>query len=207
MIIDKDFDKSIYMILKYDSENRKEILELLKSLPKDFLNEVRSMIYMNDHIKLGEEIKDIDKMNFMRLANLDNKLIRISPFYTINSDIIDGKYYSATYEYNHLDIREFIYTKKDYENYLKILRLFKLGEKRIGRFENNYKIESIKDEYGNLTQKGGLLEIQTNDNYKYRVEDGYFIKEYYSNSYHDKKEGKIEKIEIDNDMPKELILK
>ena len=56
MIFSKEFDKSLWYILEADVENRNNIVNLIKSLPKDFIAKISdSLKYVDNEYENGEK--------------------------------------------------------------------------------------------------------------------------------------------------------
>ena len=60
MLFDKDYDASLWFILKSDKKNRKEIIEFLKDMPEVFLERIRESIEQIKKDEFDFDGKDAD---------------------------------------------------------------------------------------------------------------------------------------------------
>lgn len=104
MIFNKEYDESLYLILKYDKKNRKDIVRLLKYMPKDFYsyllneldkNDVKCSTWQNDYYNC-KYMFNIDKNQGIITINMEDKKmydkleLSISKYNLINGDIISS---------------------------------------------------------------------------------------------------------------------
>ena len=206
-LFDKELDDSLMLILNNDEKNKYEIIDFLSSMPSDFLNEIKSMVTINDEIKQGQEIEDVSKVKYMVYVKCNDKTYRISSSYQILSDEINGKGYSASYIDNgHLRLREFkSELKNNRTEFLRSLDIYKKDkyDNYIGRFEYNYGFEYFEEHDGVLV----LLKHEY-DKYSLDKDTNDFIKQHDSTFKFNKPEVKVEKHKLNNDEDsKELLLK
>ena len=100
MIIDKEYDKFLWIILKVDKKNRQRIIEFIKSVPKPIFDGLEKSIEMYRKYEQDDMIF-LDEMNLTGLYETHNRLLY---WYEIEKD------------FGTLEIGYSVFTGKKYED-------------------------------------------------------------------------------------------
>ncbi len=137
MLFDKDYDASLWFILKSDKKNRKEIISFLKDMPGVFLERIRESI---DKIKRNEFDYDCEDYDYFECTSRsDSNLIY---YFQIDKD--NALTITQTYknESSNEDLFELMIFPVDLESVKKIG--YYEGE-WLGTITNNLKTKRIAD--------------------------------------------------------------
>ena len=164
MIFNKELDKSLYLILKFDKKNRQNIIRLLSSFPSEFYNNIINMLQSEEEKKEFKE--NYSHISLYCLVDKTNDLILdIKMYDNILRDKLELCLCSSEND------KEYLGT------FSKSISKYNKKDKQIIEKEKNY-------EYSKMTMPKEELFIKTKD-YKKIIPGLPMIRDY--------KEGKIPK--------------
>ena len=194
MIFDRDYDASLWYIVKADRKNRKEISDFIKEIPEVLLENIRLAI---KKLKNGEFYINGETSNFYRCASNNNPMIYYyfqideAKCLTITKSLYDGV--------NEDDLFELMLfpVSPEYAN-----KLENFEEELIGAVTNNIKITHYSD-------KASLIDCNESEYNIYNTPFGHFIG-YSREIFHGKRDVGIYKPislrRMPNDIDRENIL-
>lgn len=160
MIFDKDYDASLWCIVKADRKNRKEIMDFINEIPEELLENIRISI---EKLKKGEFIFDGETSDFYRC--ISKKQPRIFYYFQLDEDeclTIIKSYYDG---YNEDELFELEINPIKPEYFIKI-GMFE--EEYIGTLTNNIQTTHFDNKYG-------LIDCTENEYTLYKTPIGHFI--------------------------------
>jgi hypothetical protein len=160
MIFDKDYDASLWFILKSDAKNRKEIVEFIKEIPEELLEKIKESI--NKAKKEEFDFQD-EFLDYYSCQSKNDP--HISFYFQLDEDNALTLIKSHTDENTKEDLFELVLFPIN-KDFVKMLDFFE-GE-WLGTITNNIKTNRIDE-------KVGLIECDENEYNIYNTPIGNFI--------------------------------
>lgn len=160
MIFDRDYDASLWYIVKADRKNRKKISDFIKEIPEKLLENIRIAI---KKLKNGEFHFDEETSDFYRCVSKNNP--RVYYYFQIDEDeclTITKSLYDGVNDDDLFELMLFP-VSQEYANELE-----NFEEEWIGTVTNNIKTTHIDD-------KVGLIDCNESEYNIYNTPFGHFV--------------------------------